>query len=86
MTELLELLKEGRTWTTVGLAERLHTDWEDVQRKLEFLEQAGYIKQSTVCYGSCKGCSAQCGSTECLSSMPVFWEIKENRRDANIQL
>lgn len=73
MNELLELLKENRAWSINELAVRLDTNVEDVKRKIEFLENAGYLHQVTGCSGSCKGCTATC--TKNLEGFPILWEV-----------
>ncbi|MCR5785639.1 MAG: DeoR family transcriptional regulator [Eubacterium sp.] len=71
MEELLELLKDGKTRTTQMLANELNTTENDIQRKLEFLENAGIIKREVVsaeqCSGGCGGgCGEKCGCSGCV--------------------
>ena len=63
MEDLLALLKDGRARTKELLAIELSTSMEDIERKLEFLENAGVIKrvsfQTKTCDPNhCKTCSA----------------------------
>lgn len=74
MTELLELMRDGRAWSVEDLARRLNATPEQVRRQMEFLERMGYLRRVTGCGHDCKGCSAHCGSGG-LSGMPVFWEV-----------
>lgn len=74
MTELLELMKEGRAWSVEELAVRLHTTPEEIKREMEFLEHAGYLKRVKENPG-CGGCSSRCQTGELVGGMPVFWEL-----------
>lgn len=73
MKELLDLLAQRRTWSIEELAVQLNTGVEDVKRRVEFLENAGYLRQANGCSGSCRGCAAECAKA--MESLPVFWEI-----------
>lgn len=73
MNELLKLLKEDRAWSIEELAIQLNTDVEDVKRKIEFLENTGYLHRIAGCDGSCKGCTSTC--TEHLKGLPLSWEV-----------
>ena len=69
MTELLDLLKDGRARSVEELALSLRTNVEDVRRRMEYLEHAGYLGHS------CSGCSSHCGGG-LTAGLPVMWEIK----------
>ena len=63
MEELLALLKDGHARTKELLAMELDTSVEDIERKLEFLENAHVIKRvsfqiQTCDPNHCKTCSA----------------------------
>ena len=73
MKELLDLLAQRRTWSIEELAVQLNTGVEDVKRKIEFLENAGYLRQANGCSGCCRGCAA--GGAKAMEGLPVFWEI-----------
>nr|WP_326185583.1 FeoC-like transcriptional regulator [uncultured Oscillibacter sp.] len=75
MTELLELMRDGRAWSLEDLAQRLNTTPDQVKRQMEFLEQMGYLRRVGGCGHDCKGCSAHCGAGAELAGMPVFWEL-----------
>lgn len=71
MQELLELLKDGNSRTTLMLAKELGTTKEDVERRMEFLEHLGKIREVPIVpedkgasgcgsSSSCSGCSG-CG-------------------------
>ena len=65
MEELLALLEDGHARTKELLAMELNTSFEDIERKLEFLENAHVIKRvslqaKTCAPNGCKTCSAQC--------------------------
>jgi len=61
LEELLDLLKDGHARTIEGLAMELHTDTDDVGRKLEFLEMQGIIKKVISSANGCNGCSGCAG-------------------------
>ena len=72
MTELLDLLKDGRARSVEELALSLRTNVEDVRRRMEYLEHAGYLRR----VGSCgHSCSSHCGGG-LTAGLPVMWEIK----------
>ena len=75
MKELLDLMRDGRTWSLEDLAQRLNTSPEQIKRQMEFLEQMGYLRRVGGCGHDCKGCSAHCGAG--LAGMPVFWEAAD---------
>ena len=85
MEELLELLRDGHARTLEGLAMELHTDTEDIGRKLEYLEMTGIIKKVFNSSGSCKTCSGCSGdgASTCKGCMPEggfqnmgqMWEV-----------
>lgn len=64
MEKLLDLLKDCNTRTVEELAVLLDTSVEDVKRKMEFLENTGMIKDSSILAkekekscGNCNGCN-----------------------------
>ena len=66
MEELLALLKDGHARTKELLAMELDTSVEDIERKLEFLENAHVIKRvsfqmQTCDPNHCKTCAAHSG-------------------------
>lgn len=75
MTELLDLLKDGRARSVEELALSLKTNVEDVRRRMEYLEHAGYLRRVGSCGHSCSGCSSHCGGG-LTAGLPVMWEIK----------
>lgn len=75
MTELLNLLRDGRAWSVEDLAQRLNQTPEQIVRQMEFLERTGYLRRVGGCGHDCKGCSAHCGEGAGLAGMPVFWEV-----------
>ncbi len=62
MEELLNLLKDGHARTTWMLANELHTTTDDINRKLEFMENMGIIKKVSLTASSCGGSCGSCGS------------------------
>ncbi|ERL20852.1 hypothetical protein HMPREF1986_01914 [Oribacterium sp. oral taxon 078 str. F0263] len=87
MQELLELLKDGHSRTTVMLASELHTTPEDISRKLEYMEHMGIIRRVSLTFacGGCTGCTegakggeSACGGCipgESMLNMGEMWEI-----------
>lgn len=74
LTEILNALKEGRTYSLQELADSLNTDVEVVKVQMDYLESNGYIKRvelhtngGSKC-GGCTGCSH--GSPEL-----IMWEL-----------
>ena len=54
MTELLDLLKDGRARSVEELALSLRTNVEDVRRRMEYLEHAGYLRRGNPgCFSGC---------------------------------
>jgi predicted ArsR family transcriptional regulator len=76
LTELLALLKKGRTYSTEEIAQLLHTGVPAVRAQLDYLERQGYVKRSpeqTGCGQRCSGCKGY-GQDYVL---PVMWELSE---------
>lgn len=74
LTQLLEYLKSGNTYSIQDLAELLHQDEAGVRIELEYLEQQGYIRkviQQNDCGHSCNGCH---GCEQLLSGLSM-WEV-----------
>lgn len=80
MTELLRLMEEGTAWNVETLASRLGTTTTDIRRRIEYLEQMGYLRRINGCSHDCQGCSAHCSAASGLSGMPVFWELIPGKR------
>ena len=67
LTQLLELLKWGKTYTVQELAELTGTDAASVKAKIEYLEHTGYLnsgsirkekaRERSVCNHHCSGCN-----------------------------
>ncbi|MCR5581055.1 MAG: hypothetical protein K6F66_05650 [Pseudobutyrivibrio sp.] len=87
MEELLDLLKDGHARTKEMLALELGTSIEDIERKLEFLENIGTIKridfQMSGCNcDSCESCTDE-GNHTCPGCLPeggfknmgIMWEV-----------
>ncbi len=85
MEELLELLKDGHARTIEHLALELHTDTDDIKRKLEYLENIGAIRKNSLlsCGAACAECAMHSGTAPCKGCMPdggfknmgEIWEI-----------
>ena len=86
MEELLELLKDGHARTIELLASELHTDTDDIKRKLEYLEMMGIIKKSfapSCGTGKCSECPMHYGTVPCKGCLPEggfknmgeMWEV-----------
>ena len=88
MEELLDLLRDGHARTIELLAMELKTSPEDIERKIEYLEQIGSIKRVNTQVRKCNGCSGcsggeQSGTTPCKGCMPedgfknmgTMWEV-----------
>lgn len=76
LTELLALLKKGRTYSTEEIAQLLYTSVSAIRAQLEYLERQGYVKKSpeqTSCGQSCSGCKGY-GQDYVL---PLMWELSE---------
>ena len=86
MDKLLNLLKDGHVRTIFQLSQELNTTVEDIERKLEYMENMGIIRKVQMnepkCSG-CSGCSSKEGSGSCPSCMPnaslinmgTMWEV-----------
>lgn len=79
MEEILDLMKEGKAWSVEALARQLHTTPEDIRRKMEYLEQMGYLKKTEACGHHCSGCTSHCSDGISDENMPVFWEVTHLR-------
>ena len=62
LSEILNLIKNGKSCTIQQLAEHLEASPEEVQRSIEYLEYLGYIQKI-------HGCDKR------LTQMPVIWKI-----------
>ena len=78
MTELLDLIREGRAWSIEDLAAHFHTTPDDIRRQMEFLEHTGCIRRVTGCGHNCQGCASYCSAGINPDGFPAFWEILEH--------
>lgn len=75
LSEILNLMQTGKTYSMQQLAETLHTSTEIVKSCIEYLEKSGYIKKvkaGTICSQNCNGCHG-CDIQK-LSKGPNMWE------------
>ncbi|MCR4741955.1 MAG: Lrp/AsnC family transcriptional regulator [Treponema sp.] len=79
MEELLALLKDGHSRSVEMLAAELNTSVEDIMRRMDFLERAGYIRKvvtnspgkSCSSCSNCSSCSSGHGKkSSCSACMP----------------
>lgn len=56
MEEMLNLLRDGHARTIQMLAAELDTSPDDIERKLEYLENTGVIRRVLFQKGKCKSC------------------------------
>lgn len=81
--KILELL-ENCTLTKKQIAERLDLTLSELDAVMEYLQQMGYIKSTTIipthgscssgCSGSCGNCSGSCSATS--NSEYIVWELQ----------
>lgn len=83
MTQILQLLADGKARSVEELAEVLDTTAEDIKRRMEFLERAGYLRRIRGCGHGCQGCSSHCGM-ELDGGFPVFWEIVPHEKEGRL--
>ena len=75
LIQLLDLLKNKRTYTFQELAELTEEDLDSVKIKIEYLENNGYLvkikkNETEKCTGDCLGCS------HCVVSHDDIWIVK----------
>ncbi len=75
LSEILNLIKNGKSCTIQQLAEHLEASPEEVQRSIEYLEYLGYIQKISVESGCCNSCKNCHGCDKRLTQMPVIWKI-----------
>ncbi|AIK77548.1 MULTISPECIES: hypothetical protein [Streptococcus] len=76
LIQLLELLKNKRTYTLQELAELTGEDLDGIKMKIEYLENNGYLikvkkSETEKCTGNCLGCS------HCVVNHDDIWIVKE---------
>ncbi len=90
MVELLELLRDGHARTIELLAAELNTDRDDIERKIEYLEQIGAIRRVSLLTcdaGKCSECAMHSGTAPCKGCLPdggfknmgEMWEVVKDR-------
>lgn len=75
LTELLELLDEGRAYSQREMAEKLGIGAAMIIAEIEYLELLGLLRRvddSCGCSGGCKGCSSACNNEGI--TPPAMWE------------
>jgi hypothetical protein len=80
ITALLDVLREGKTFSQFELADRFHTTPETIMAGLEFLKNAGYVRR--VCtQENCAACSKKCAGCTAGGAGPrnplFIWEAVE---------
>jgi DNA-binding Lrp family transcriptional regulator len=80
VSAILNVLREGKTFSQFELADRFHITPETVMAGLEFLEKGGYVRQ--VCArGNCANCSKKCFGCTAGNAAPrnplLIWEAAD---------
>jgi hypothetical protein len=80
VSALLNVLREGKTFSQFELADRFQTTPETIMAGLEFLEKGGYVRQ--VCaQENCSNCSKKCAGCVLASVAPrnpfFVWEAAD---------
>lgn len=75
MIKLLELIKNGESWSLEDISIHMHTTVEDVKRQLEYLEHMGIVSKVLSCQTECRNCKASCDLGLGRTNMPVFYEL-----------
>lgn len=78
LNEIMALMRAGHMWSISDIAEKFNTTESQVKAAIEFLEQAGYIKRTSMtgCSGQCKNCHG-CDGLDNLSHQLFAWEIRK---------
>lgn len=74
LIKLLDLLKEGKSYSVQEIADILEIDNLAIKAQIEYLERNKYIKRIIVknsCKKSCNGCIG-CSKDV---SFPIMWEL-----------
>lgn len=74
LEELLHLLQDGNSHNVQELADLLHEDTDDIIRKLEYLEQQGYIKKVSLT-GNCNHHCIGCHGCDQVNPRLTMWEV-----------
>ena len=72
--ELLHLLQDGNSHNVQELADLLHEDTDSIVRKLEYLEQQGYIRKVPLA-GNCNHHCIGCHGCDHVSPHLTMWEV-----------
>jgi DNA-binding Lrp family transcriptional regulator len=78
---LLTLLSDGKTHSQHELAGYFHTTPESIMARIDFLQQAGYIKRVCMpqnCGMKCAGCHIKAQTPK---NYPAFWELVKKREE-----
>lgn len=72
--KLLHLLQDGNSHSVQELADLLHEDTDSIIRKLEYLEQQGYIKKVSLA-GNCSHHCIGCHGCDQVNPRLTMWEV-----------
>lgn len=77
LSQILNLLRTGQSYSVQQLAEHLNTTSEIIQSSIEYLERLGYIRKAVIASTCSKGCRNCHGcDVKRLSPISTMWEIK----------